>query len=209
MRLSHAQCNIVGNRCQRFTRSWRMQECLVRLDFTLCRVDPPTPGPAPYWGRGERGTGGERGHVIVAKYQNLAEQGKSGEMTFLQWTHDLSCKSFLASGEAWRDPSPAERGRPGGGAPPGNPLTTPFPRFLSTERVCSEAEQGLPCEIGRISQGREKAEKKGFAEGGPSAPPLPARVRGALRRGTACCAPTRQCCAPPDNWCVHPRDHAR
>jgi hypothetical protein len=37
--------------------------------------------------RGERGTGGERGHVIAAKYQNLAEQGKSGEMTFLQWTH--------------------------------------------------------------------------------------------------------------------------
>jgi hypothetical protein len=36
--------------------------------------------------RGERGTGGERGHVIAAKYQNLAEQGKSGEMTFLQWT---------------------------------------------------------------------------------------------------------------------------
>jgi serine/threonine protein kinase len=73
--------------------------------------------------------------------------------------HDLSCTSFLASGEAWRDPSPVPRGRPGGGAPPGNPVTTPFPRFLSTERVCSEAEQGLPCEICPISQGREKAEK--------------------------------------------------
>jgi hypothetical protein len=55
---------------------------------------------------------------------------------------------------------PAPRGRLGGGAPPGNPVTTPFPCFLSTERVCSEAEQGLPCEIGRISQGREKAEKR-------------------------------------------------
>jgi hypothetical protein len=54
-----------------------------------------------------------------------------------------------------------ERGRLGGGAPPGNPVTTPFPCFLSTERVCSEAEQGLPCEIGRISQGREKAETRG------------------------------------------------
>ena len=53
----------------------------------------------------------------------------------------------------------------------------PFPRFLSTERVCSEAEQGLPCEILTISQGREKAEKR--------VTPLPARVRGALRRGTA------------------------
>jgi hypothetical protein len=68
-------------------------------------------------------------------------------------------------------------------------VTTPFPCFLSAERVCSEAEQGLPCEIGRISQGREKAEKKGCAEGGPSAPPLPARVRGALRRGTAVLCP--------------------
>jgi hypothetical protein len=91
-------------------------ECLVRLNFTLCRVDPPPPAPPPTGGgeigmkgfagaasppqqtpplgfpplspaRGERGTGGERGHVITAKYQNLAEQGKSGEMTFLQWTH--------------------------------------------------------------------------------------------------------------------------
>jgi hypothetical protein len=99
-------------------------------------------------------------------------------------THDLSCKSFLASGEAWRDPSPAERGRLDRGAPPGNPLTTPFPCFLLTERVCSEAEQGLPCEIVRISQGREKAGKKGCAEGPPSAPLLSARVRGALRKGT-------------------------
>jgi hypothetical protein len=90
-------------------------ECLVTLNFTLCRVDPPPPAPPPTGGgeigmkgfagaasppqqtpplgfpplspaRGERGTGGERGHVIAAKYQNLAEQGKSGEMTFLQWT---------------------------------------------------------------------------------------------------------------------------
>jgi hypothetical protein len=53
------------------------------------------------------------------------------------------------------------------GAPPGNPVTTPFPCFLSTERVCSEAEQGLPCETGRISQGREKPE-----EGHGSAVPL-------------------------------------
>jgi hypothetical protein len=93
-------------------------ECLVRLNFTLCRVDPLPPAPPPTGGgeigmkgfagaasppqqtpplgcpplspaRGERGTGGERGHVIAAKYQNLAEQGKSGEMTFLQWTHFL------------------------------------------------------------------------------------------------------------------------
>jgi hypothetical protein len=51
-------------------------------------------------------------------------------------------------------------GRLGGGASPGNRLTTPFPCFLSMERGCSEAEQGLPCEIGRISQGREKVEKR-------------------------------------------------
>jgi hypothetical protein len=43
-------------------------------------------------------------------------------------------------------------------------VTTPFPCFLSAERVCSEAEQGLPCEIGRISQGREKAEKRVVGE---------------------------------------------
>jgi hypothetical protein len=53
-------------------------------------------------------------------------------------------------------PSSAERGRLDGGAPPGNPVTTPFPCFLSTERVCSEAEQGLPCEIVRISTGQGK-----------------------------------------------------
>jgi len=28
-------------------------------------------------------------------------------------THDLSCKSFFASGEAWRDPSLAPQGRLG------------------------------------------------------------------------------------------------
>jgi hypothetical protein len=85
--------------------------------------------------------------------------------------HDWSCKSFPASGEAWGGPSPALRGRLGGGAPPGNPVTTPFPCFLSTERVCSEAEQGLPCEIGRISQGREKAEKRVVRRGDPPTSP--------------------------------------
>jgi hypothetical protein len=45
-------------------------------------------------------------------------------------------------------------------------VTTPFPCFPSTERVCSEAEQGLPCEIVRISQGREKVEK-GLCGGSP------------------------------------------
>jgi len=40
--------------------------------------------------------------------------------------------------------SPMGRGR----GPPGNPLTRPFPCFLSTESLCSEAEQG-----------REKAER--------------------------------------------------
>jgi hypothetical protein len=44
-------------------------------------------------------------------------------------------------------------------------VTTPFPCFLSTERGCSEAERGLPCEIGHISQGREKVEK-GLCGGG-------------------------------------------
>jgi hypothetical protein len=52
-------------------------------------------------------------------------------------------------------------------------MTTPFPCFLSTERVCSEAEQGLPCEIVRISQGREKAEKRVVQRGDP--PHLPCR----------------------------------
>jgi hypothetical protein len=47
---------------------------------------PPLGFPLLSPARGEQGTGGERGHVIAAKYQNLAEQGKSGEMTFLQWT---------------------------------------------------------------------------------------------------------------------------
>jgi hypothetical protein len=56
-------------------------------------------------------------------------------------------------------------GEAGWGAPPGNPVTTPFPCFLSTERVCSEAKQGLSCEIRTISQGREKAEK-GMCGGG-------------------------------------------
>jgi hypothetical protein len=50
-------------------------------------------------------------------------------------------------------------------------VTTPFPCFLSTERVCSEAEQGLPCEIGRISQGREKAEKRVVRRGDPPTSP--------------------------------------
>jgi hypothetical protein len=45
-------------------------------------------------------------------------------------------------------------------------VTTPFPCFLSTERVCSEAKQGLPCEIVSISQGKEKAEK-GFCGESP------------------------------------------
>jgi hypothetical protein len=47
-------------------------------------------------------------------------------------------------------------GRLGGSAPPGNPVTTPFPCFLSTERVCSEAEQGLPCENSTYFTGQGK-----------------------------------------------------
>jgi hypothetical protein len=71
------------------------------------------------------------------------------------------------------EPLPRSAEEAGWGAPPGNPVTTPFPCFLSTERVYSEAEQGLPCEIGRISQGREKAEERVVRRGDP--PHLPCR----------------------------------
>jgi hypothetical protein len=74
-------------------------------------------------------------------------------------------KAFLRAERPGGTPPPLRRGG-WVGAPPGNPVTTPFPCFLSTERVCAEAEQGLPCEIRPISQGREKA-KKGVCGGSP------------------------------------------
>jgi hypothetical protein len=67
-------------------------------------------------------------------------------------------KAFLRVGRPGGTSPPLRRGG-WVGAPPENPVTTPFPCFLSTECVCSEAEQGLPCEICTISQGGEKAEK--------------------------------------------------
>jgi hypothetical protein len=73
----------------------------------------------------------------------------------------LSCERGGLEG-----PLPCRAGEAGWEAPPGNLVTTPFLYFLSTERVCSEAEQGLSCEIGRISQDREKAEK-GLCGGSP------------------------------------------
>jgi hypothetical protein len=80
-------------------------------------------------------------------------------------------KALRHEGGGLEGPSSAERGRLGGGAPLA-PLFLPFTCTVKWR----EYPPRHPLQAGR---------KRGCAEGIPSAPPLPAVVKGALSRGTA------------------------